>query len=273
MRLWRRAYERLPRRIPLYLSQSQIDGLALILWKHITLADIVSQSPEPGEEASAIFLNFACSAVCDLVQMTRSRTCRFTRPFKRQLRRRRLSSAYQPLILTKRDPAHEEVRREAVHDEGEESGCLSTSGDYLADTQHLSTEEHGAYLLLLMHHWKTGPLPNDDAILARIARMAPDAWSIAQSVLRSFFTVDLAGLLVQQRLQKEKERAAANSLSATTKAKAAAEARWKSDAPSIAQAVLEPCPSPSPSERTKDLPEIADKKRQKAGTPGKPGCR
>ena len=49
-------------------------------------------------------------------------------------------------------------------------------GDYLADTQHLTCSEHGAYLLLIMAHWSSGPLPDDDEQLARIARVPMEVW-------------------------------------------------------------------------------------------------
>ncbi|EBU7151572.1 hypothetical protein DKU94_23725, partial [Salmonella enterica subsp. enterica serovar Typhimurium] len=43
--------------------------------------------------------------------------------------------------------------------------------DYLADTMHLSAEEHGAYLLLMFNYWQTGrAIPKSR--LAKIARIS-----------------------------------------------------------------------------------------------------
>ena len=43
--------------------------------------------------------------------------------------------------------------------------------DYLADTGHFDHEEHGVYLLCIMHYWQTGkPLPDDRKQLLAICR-------------------------------------------------------------------------------------------------------
>ena len=59
--------------------------------------------------------------------------------------------------------------------------------DYLADTAHLNAAEHGAYLLLIMHYWRTGGLPENEAQIARIARMTHRQWSQSSDLLKSFF--------------------------------------------------------------------------------------
>jgi len=80
--------------------------------------------------------------------------------------------------------------------------------DYLADTRHLSGPEHGAYLLLMMHYWRTGPLPDDDAMLARIASTEPKAWRAMSGVVRSFFVAD-DGQLHHKRIDSERQKASA----------------------------------------------------------------
>ena len=59
--------------------------------------------------------------------------------------------------------------------------------DYLADTGHLSTLEHGAYMLLIMHYWQKGGLPDDDKRLASIARASLEQWSDMRSAMAEFF--------------------------------------------------------------------------------------
>jgi uncharacterized protein YdaU (DUF1376 family) len=58
---------------------------------------------------------------------------------------------------------------------------------YLADTGHLSVVEHGAYLLLIMHYWKNGGLPEDERMIARVARLSPEQWAESRDVLAMLF--------------------------------------------------------------------------------------
>jgi uncharacterized protein YdaU (DUF1376 family) len=62
--------------------------------------------------------------------------------------------------------------------------------DYFGDTMTFTTEQHGAYLLLLMTAWKEdGRLPNNAVCLAQCARMSPAQWARVEPILRQKFTV------------------------------------------------------------------------------------
>lgn len=86
-------------------------------------------------------------------------------------------------------------------------------GDYLADTSHMDRGEHGAYLLLLMHYWRKGPLPSNPRYLAGVAKMTMEDWTgDAGQTVASFFTLGADGLLHQKRMDAEiakKERVSA----------------------------------------------------------------
>lgn len=57
-------------------------------------------------------------------------------------------------------------------------------GNYIADTQHLTTLEHGAYMLLLMHYWMHGELPSDEKRLSLVAKLDPKSWQERRSFRR-----------------------------------------------------------------------------------------
>ena len=77
-------------------------------------------------------------------------------------------------------------------------------GDYKRDTAHLTTLEHGAYLLLIMHYWETGPLPNDDKRLAKIAGVSLKQWfSLRETVISFFSEANAKQLLRHKRIDDE----------------------------------------------------------------------
>ncbi len=80
-------------------------------------------------------------------------------------------------------------------------------GDYFKKTNHLSTVEHGAYMLLIGHYWTTGrPLPDDDAVLARITRQSLAAWRRMREVIAPFFD-PVDGRWQHERIDAEIDRA------------------------------------------------------------------
>jgi uncharacterized protein YdaU (DUF1376 family) len=122
-------------------------------------------------------------------------------------------------------------------------------GDYLKETGHLDAIEHGAYLLLLGHYWCSGkPLPNDDTVLARIARLSPAMWRKLRPVIAAFFEIDGT---VWRHLQTDKHF----ELATLRKGKAlkAALDRWERRRNEIPEHMLQSCPSSS-SSPSEELP-------------------
>lgn len=100
--------------------------------------------------------------------------------------------------------------------------------DYLADTRHLTTLEHGAYLLLIMRYWQKGGLPGDDHMIQRIAGMNDAQWGESRSILAAFFDEGWRHPRIDAELVKaaeiiEKRRNAANRMHASRGANASAE--------------------------------------------------
>ena len=149
--------------------------------------------------------------------------------------------------------------------------------DYLADTRRLTTEQHGAYLLLLMDSGSSGALPDDDDVLARVAGLDAERWAQVRQVIARYFQI-ADGKWVHARVEREREHAHAHAQASSDRAKKAAASRWgkkqppestekpvKSvdnhapDASSNAQALLGECPpQPQPQYKTSVVNDDVD---------------
>lgn len=112
--------------------------------------------------------------------------------------------------------------------------------DYQRATRHLSTEAHGAYLLLIMAAWESASasLPDDDQILAGFAKATPARWAKLKPLVMSFWTLDgRAKRWVQKRLTKERRLA----VDRKAKASDAAAIRWKDKEKGDAKPMLNAC--------------------------------
>jgi uncharacterized protein YdaU (DUF1376 family) len=169
-------------------------------------------------------------------------------------------------------------------------------GDYLADTQHLSGSEHGAYLLLIMAYWRNGgPLPDDDRAFTRITRFDPRTWRKIRPALEPFFIIDDPVVLHSQdpnllhtqdpicaaharpklwrhkRIDAELENAEKLANAKRKGGKAGAAKRWGADStpidlPIASRAPVLPSPSPSPS-----LPTVSKETERESRAREAPG--
>jgi uncharacterized protein YdaU (DUF1376 family) len=133
---------------------------------------------------------------------------------------------------------------------------------YMADTRHLSLEEHGAYLSLLMIAWRTDGcrLPDNDKRLSQMLGITGTRWAKIKPAIMAFWTRTSDGW-EQKRLLKERQFVSKKSEQNSD----AANARWnnkplKSNDTADANASAMQCernaPSPSLSkEEEKVMPD------------------
>ncbi len=100
-------------------------------------------------------------------------------------------------------------------------------GDYLRDTVHLDTLEHGAYLLLIAYYWTNGnAIADDNKRLATIARLTPEKWAEIRPTIEEFFTIK-GEKWHHGRVDAEIKTAETKSHARSEAGKRGAEARWQ----------------------------------------------
>jgi uncharacterized protein YdaU (DUF1376 family) len=144
---------------------------------------------------------------------------------------------------------------------------------YLADTTHLTTEEHGAYMLLIAAMWRrNGSVPDDDKDNARILGLSPAKWRKVKARLTSTisgFRVEF-GMITQEKVQKTwkitQEKIDKNRLNGAMGGRAASSKNndlGQADAANSQErnlSIPEPEPEPEPYKEKRDT-KVSPKKR------------
>lgn len=79
--------------------------------------------------------------------------------------------------------------------------------DYMGDTMRFTTEEHGAYILILIDYWSQQKAPpDDDEVLREIAKVSRHKWSKISQKIREKFCIE-NGAWKHRRIEEEIEKA------------------------------------------------------------------
>lgn len=76
-------------------------------------------------------------------------------------------------------------------------------GDYVGDTMHLSTIEHGAYMLIMCSYWQKQKPPHEDRI-HKIVGMSKSEWGEIRETMSEFFIIK-DGLWTHKRIDAERK--------------------------------------------------------------------
>ena len=103
--------------------------------------------------------------------------------------------------------------------------------DFVSDgkVEAMTTEEVGAYILLLCKAWKETPpasVPDNDAVLARWTRLSPERWSECKPAVLSAFTRAQDGRWYQKRMRQEYAKFVNLSRSRADAGRKGADKRW-----------------------------------------------
>jgi uncharacterized protein YdaU (DUF1376 family) len=118
---------------------------------------------------------------------------------------------------------------------------------YIADTQHLSTVQHGAYLLILMTMRRSGGyLPDDDRKLANIVKLTLTKWKRIAPDIRALMIAE-EGKLTQKRVKSDIEKQRLLSLRNASNGKTGGVAKsLKTKEPTLATATVSPADRQKP---------------------------
>lgn len=126
-------------------------------------------------------------------------------------------------------------------------------GDYVRDTMHLRTLEHGAYMLLIGAYWVGGqPLPDDDNRLSAITRLEQKAWMNMRPAIAAFFSIG-NGMWRHKRIDAELDRSKRLAELKQTAGKKGGKRKAENAANGQQAPKQTPTPSPSQSQRSSQI--------------------